>query len=149
MVMITQNQYDGGSAGGDGNLTQVTQYVSATSGDTRVTSYGYDFRDRRTAMTGEINVYEAYTYDNLDRLIETDRYDTSSSGNLIGKSQTLYDDRGRVYQQIVYAVDPSTGTVGNALTTNNWYDPSGNLIKSIAGGPGLSLARVTTTARVG
>jgi YD repeat-containing protein len=134
MVMVTQNQYDGGSAGGDGNLTQVTQYASAT--DTRVTSYGYDFRDRKINMTGEINAYEAYTYDNLDRLTQTDQYNTSSSGNLINRSQTLYDDRNRVYQQIRYAVDPSSGTVGNALTGNTWYDAHGNTIQQIQQGDG-------------
>jgi hypothetical protein len=50
MVIVTANQYDGGSDGSDGNLTQQTQYVSATSGDTRATNYGYDFRDRQTSM---------------------------------------------------------------------------------------------------
>jgi hypothetical protein len=48
MVEISENQYDGGSAGGDGNLTQVTQYADGS--DTRVTGYGYDFRNRRTSM---------------------------------------------------------------------------------------------------
>ena len=47
MVMVTENQYDGGSDQGDGNLTQVTAYAAAS--DTRVTLYGYDFRDRRTS----------------------------------------------------------------------------------------------------
>ena len=39
-------------------------------------------------MTGQINVYEQYTFDNLDRLTQTQRFDTSSSGNLIGQTQT-------------------------------------------------------------
>jgi hypothetical protein len=47
--------------------------------------FGYDFRDRCTSMTGEINVYEEYTIDNLDRVTETRRKDTNSSGSLIRK----------------------------------------------------------------
>jgi len=33
-------------------------------------------------------------------------------------------------------VNPADGSVGNALTASNWYDGSGNLIKSIAAGAG-------------
>ena len=136
MVMVSANVYDGGSAGGDGNLTQATQYVSATSGDTRVTSYGYDWRDRQTSIDGEVDFYAVYTYDNLDRITQIQRYNTTSSGNLIGQSATNYDNRGRIYQRITYAVDPSTGTVGNSITTNSWYDPSGNMLQQISGGDG-------------
>jgi RHS repeat-associated protein len=128
MVQLVANVYDGGSAGGDGNLTQTTQYASAT--DTLVTTYGYDFRNRKTYTDGEIDFYEAYIYDNVSRLIQTQRYDTTSSGKLVAQSATNYDNLGRVYQQLRYGVDPSTGTVGNALTQNLWYDPSGNLILS-------------------
>lgn len=133
MVLITENQYDGGVDGGDGNLTQQTQYTSSTG--TRVAQYGYDFRDRKTSMTDALGGYTVYTYDNLDRLTETQRY-ASSGGNLIAQTATNIDDRNRVYQQIVYAVDPSTGTVGNAMTGNSWYDYSGNLLQQINPGDG-------------
>jgi RHS repeat-associated protein len=133
MVLVTENQYDGGAAGGDGNLTQVTQYTSAAN--TRVTGFGYDFRDRRTSMTDALGGYTAYTFDNLSRLTQTQRYD-SSGGTLIAQNGTNFDDRSRAYQQIVYAVDPSTGTVGNALTGNSWYDLSGNLLQQIKPGDG-------------
>jgi RHS repeat-associated protein len=139
MVKVSENQYDGGSAGGDGNLTQVTQYADGS--DTRVTSYGYDFRNRRTSMDGEIDVYEQYTYDNLGRLTRTDRKNTTSGGNLIGRNDTKYDDRGRVYQQIAYAVDPDTGSVGNALTSNTWYDASGNVLQQVAAGDGIVFSK--------
>jgi RHS repeat-associated protein len=141
MVKVSENQYDSGGIG-DGNLTQVTQYVSATSGDTRVTAYGYDFRDRRTSMTDATSRYTVYTLDNLDRLTQTQSYATNG-GTLIGQGQSNYDDRNRVYQQLTYAVDPSTGTVGNALIANNWYDYSGNLIQSIAAGDGQVFTKQT------
>ena len=141
MVKVTENQYDGGSDQADGTLTQVTQYASAT--DTRVTAYGYDWRDRRTSQDGEVDLYEQYTYDNLDRLTQTDRRDTTSGGNLIGRTQIKYDDRGRVYQTVTYAVDPSTGTVGNALTGNTWYDAGQNVIKQIDPGAGQVFTKST------
>jgi RHS repeat-associated protein len=140
MVQIAANQYDGGSAGGDGNLTQQTQYVSATSGDTRVTAFAYDFRDRQISMTDATNRYAAYTYDNLDRQTQVQSFATSG-GNLYAQSQTNYDDRSRVYQTLTYAVDPSTGTVGNPLTGNLWYDPSGNVLQQLAQGDGKAFTK--------
>jgi len=135
MVTVLENQYDGGGIG-ESTLTQVTRYVSAASGDARVTNYGYDFRGRRTSLDNPDTAavrHEAYTYDNLDRLTQTEQKD--NSGTLIGRSQSVFDDRSRVYQSLVYAV--SGGAAGNALTTDNWYDAAGNLIKSIGGGNGL------------
>jgi len=145
MVVIAENQYDGGNDQGDGNLTLQTNYAAAS--DTRVTSYGYDFRDRRTSMDGEIDLYEEYTYDNLDRLTETRRKDTSSGGNLIGKSQTFYDDRSQVYQTKSFAV--ASGTAGNALIGNNWYDDAGNRVASISEGAGQYVYSKTTLDAVG
>jgi RHS repeat-associated protein len=135
MVIVTANQYDGGNAGGDGNLTQETQYVTAS--DTRVTSFEYDWRDRQTAIDGEIDVYQKSYYDNLNRAIKVERYDTTSSGNLIARSETKFDDLGRVYQTIRYAVDPSDGSVGNSLTDDMWYDASGNVVKQLPAGSKL------------
>ena len=45
------------------------------------------------------------------------------------------------YQQLIYAVDPSTGTVGNALTGNTWYDPSGNVLQQISPGDGIVFSK--------
>ncbi len=73
--------------------------------------------------------YAKVYYDNLDRVTRTERYDTTLSGNLVARNDTLYDDRNRVYQSIRYGVDPTTGLVGNALTDNTWYDAAGNVLK--------------------
>jgi len=127
MVKVGTSEYDGNTAGGDGNLTRQVQHVDATT--TRTTNYGYDFRNRRTSTDGEIDFYEAVVYDNLDRAVQVDRRNATAAGNLIGRSATRYDKRGRVYQSVTYGVDPSTGTVGNALTNNSWFDPAGNPIK--------------------
>ena len=71
MVLVSENEFDGGSAGGYGNLTKVTQHVDA--GTTRVTSMSYDFRGRRIGTDGEIDHFDHLTYDNLDRVVKSER----------------------------------------------------------------------------
>ncbi len=39
-----------------------------------------------------------------------------------------YDDQGRVDQTQQYDVNPSNGTLGGALTTNDYYDHRGDLV---------------------
>ena len=127
MVQVSASEFDKALASGDNNLTKQTLYVDA--GTTRVTTFLYDWRDRRTDTDGEVDYYEQRCYDNLGRILRTDRRDTTASGNLIARSETCYDDRGRVYRSLHYGVDPATGAVGNALTDNTWYDPSANVVK--------------------
>jgi RHS repeat-associated protein len=127
MVMVEEFEYDGGKSGRDGNLTRATQY--ADEADSRVTDNAYDWRNRRTSTQGEINLYESYSYDNLDRITRTDRRNTNSSGVLIGRTETKYDTLGRNYRTLRYAVDTQSGGVGNALKENLWYDGVGNVIK--------------------
>ena len=135
MVVVTGNEYDNDADGGDGNLTEMTQHVDDTT--TRVTDMTYDFRNRRVTTDGEVDYFEKSYYDNLDRVVMSERYDTSEEGNLIARSETLFDDRGRVYQSIRYAVDPDTGDVGNSLTDNTWFDAANNVIKSLPSGSQL------------
>jgi RHS repeat-associated protein len=130
MKQVVAYEYDNAAVGKDGNLTKETRYENASS--TRVTIFGYDFRNRRINTDGEIDLYEEYTYDNLDRLTQTDRKDTNSSGALIARSKVLYDDLGRVYQDLSYAV--TGGAAGNSVVEKLWYDPSGNVIKRVAPG---------------
>lgn len=132
MVIVSANVYDDGQDGGDGNLTSVTLYASAS--DTRVTNYDYDWRNRQTTIDGEIDLYQVSTYDNLNHVVKVQRYNTFSSGNLISQQVTHFDDRGRIYQSLTYEVDPATGTIGYALTNNSWYDATGNIIKSFPAG---------------
>jgi len=102
-----------------------------------VTTFVYDWRDRRVDTDGEIDFFQRVLYDNLNRIIETRRYNTSSGGNLIAKSETKYDDRGRVFRTTRYGVNPATGTVGNSLMDDIWYDAAGNTIKSLPSGAKL------------
>ena len=139
MVVVDTNEFDNGQAGGDGNLTRLTQSVNATI--TRVTLTTYDFRSRPVAIDGEIDFFQQDGYDNLDRVIRSDRRDTSASGNLIMRGESRYDDRGRTYQTIRYGVDPATGTVGNTEIDNAWFDAATNVIKSLPAGSKLFAKR--------
>jgi YD repeat-containing protein len=116
--------YDGGNAGGNGELTQVTQYAGAS--DTRVTAHAYDFRNRRTATDGEIDFYESYAYDNLDRMTRTERRNTSSGGALGWIMVNKFDPRGRLYQTVRQGTG---GSGGNSLEDNSWYDEAGNMTR--------------------
>ncbi len=134
MVQVTGNVYDGGSSGGDGNLTEKTAFVDATGENDRVTSYIYDFRDRQIGIDGELEYYLETTYDNLDRIIQVDRLNTTANGQLLARTLTFWDDRNRVYQTQVYSVDPNTGALGNSLVDNTWYDLASNIIKTLPAG---------------
>ena len=132
----------GRCGGGAGSIIATIQHVG--DGTTRTIEYLYDWRDRQEYAFDpfDASTHATFTrnyYDNLDRLIMVERYNDvtaetssssmSSSSILIARSETLYDDRGRVYQTKQYAVDPATGTVGNALEGNTWYDAAGNAVK--------------------
>ncbi|MCG6154171.1 RHS repeat-associated core domain-containing protein [Rubinisphaera margarita] len=128
MVIITSNVYDDGQDGGDGNLTQEAQYADAIN--LRVTNYTYDFRNRRIEIDGEIDYFEQTIYDNLSRPVFSERYNTSTSGNLVARFETKYDNRGRVYRTIQYGVDAATGQLsGGTLEDDTFYDAAGNVNK--------------------
>ena len=104
---------------------------------TRVTTFANDFRGRRIATDGEVDFYQKNTYDNLNRVTKVERYDTDEEGNLVDRTETKFDDRGRVYQRVQHGVDPTTGDVGNALIENAWHDDAGNVIKEQPAGSKL------------
>jgi hypothetical protein len=125
MVKVEALEYDGNSAGGEGNRTKRTAWENAS--DTRVTEFGYDWRNRQTSVKGEAAFYEEYAYDNLGRRTRVDRKDTHGAGTLLAREETQYDPLGRVFQRLRYSV--SGGSAGNSLKEKLWYDPAGNVIK--------------------
>ncbi len=126
MVLMVAMQYDGGSDGGDGNLTRQTEHVDAST--TRVTDYAYDWRNRQTETDGELDFFEKRVYDNLDRVTRVDRHDTNGSGNLVSRHDTAFDNRGYVYRTTHHAVDRDTGNVTGQQVEDFTYDISGNLV---------------------
>jgi hypothetical protein len=176
LMQVRSYQYDNGGVG-DSNLTQETESPGLGAAD-RVTRMWYDWRDRQVAMKSGVSATEndgvnrpivVTTYDNLDEATETQQYDGDGvtpqivNGVLQALSSSLlrsqeidnYDDQGRVYQTLVYDVNPSNGTVSSsALTTNDYYDHRGDLMaesdpgglwtKSQFDGDGLDVMDYTT-----
>jgi YD repeat-containing protein len=158
LVKVSENQYDGGSMG-DSTLTQVTAFLDSSGTNTRVNQMYYDWRDRMVATKSGVQTTEATTVhrpityqdlDNLGQATASYRYDgdgvtvsissgvvsAPSSSYLRAKSETAYDDQGRVYQTTTWSVDQSSGTVSstNKLVNNIWYDRRGDAIKTSAPG---------------
>jgi hypothetical protein len=134
MVLVTEYQYAGPGGctgcggGGSGQLTATIQHVDAST--TRSTEYLYDWRNRQQYVINEADdqgrvTFSRNHYDNLDQAIRTERYhdvagdgvdpddDPQPDDVLIARSETFYDDRGRTYETRTYAVNPTTGAVGN------------------------------------
>ena len=158
MVETKSFVYDNGGVG-DGDLTQVTQYPGGSAAN-RVTDYFYDWEDQQVAEKDGVSSTETdgvnrpltvYTYNNLNEVIETQVYSgdgitptivsgelslpSGISSDLQAETVTSYDNQGNVYETQQYAVTPTTGAVSSsALTTNNYYDPDGNLIATSAPG---------------
>ncbi len=62
-------------------------------------------------------------------MIQTERFDTSSVGNLVSREKIKFDVRGRVYRRIRFAVDPATGNVTGSQTRDQTYDAGGNVVR--------------------
>jgi RHS repeat-associated protein len=150
MVLVSEYVYISAAGctncggGGSEMLAGVMQHVDP---DTfRLTEYLYDWRNRRQYILPDEDdqgrsTFTYLYYDNLDRPIRSEQYQHTAAGAvdptsdpgtgdiLIARSETSYDALGRAYQTKTYAVDPATGTVGNSLVGNTWYDLAGNPIK--------------------
>jgi RHS repeat-associated protein len=133
MVQATGLQYDSGGVG-DGVFTKSSLFTSSTV--SLDTVYQYDFRDRQVQKRGPDNVAVQRTYDNLGEVTglsvyaDANRNFVIDAGELRGKVQTSFDERGMVYQTVRLSVDPSTGAVGDSITKNQWFNARGMLIKS-------------------
>ena len=140
MVLVAEREYCDGAAGcscgggGAGQLVSETRHVDAVTWHT--TDFEYDWRGRQIKVFPPADdagrtVYSQTTYDNLDRAVKQERYleISGSADRLLARSETFYDDRGRVYQTKQYAVNVDTGAVGNSLVSGTWYDAAGNAIK--------------------
>lgn len=120
-------EYDGNGVGNH-TLTKSRQFTSASV--SLDTLYTYDFRDRQIQVQRPDGVITVSTLDNLGRVTQDQTYAGSvSAANLRAQTQTAYDEKGQACRTTVFQVDPLTGSVGNTLTTNLWYNARGQLIK--------------------
>jgi len=135
LVKVSSNEYDSNGVG-DGNRTRSSLFTSALN--SLDTLYQYDFRDRGTNQLGPDGVGLRRTYDNLDHVVVMEIYADGNSNftleaaELRRKTETRFDEKGKVYQTVVHQVDPATGTIGNRRTTNHTYNARGLSIRSKA-----------------
>ncbi len=147
MTKVSEIQYDKNLVG-DGNVSQVTQYVSdpnATGHDAstdRVTKMYYDWQDRQVASDNTIST-TSNTLNNLGEMTDQKIYDDSvgtitvtngvltlpASIALRGEKEAQYDARGRVYQSQT-----------DNIVQQTYVDPSGHSISA-----GKNIGHLTTT----
>ena len=127
MLLMSEQVFDHGNDSGDGLLT--SSIVHVDSNTIRTTSYIYDWRNRQIAIDGELELYQTSGYDNLNRVVQSERRDTTATGQLLSREAMLYDDRGRVYRSIRYGVDPVTGQITTQQDRDVTFDVAGNLLR--------------------
>jgi RHS repeat-associated protein len=127
MVQTEELEYDGGSSGGDGNLTKRTLLPEGLGGPERVTDMTYDWRNRLETVTGEEDFFEKYTSDNFNRLIKTERREGNISGDLGWIRENKIDTRGRVYRRTRQG---TAGGSGPTLEDNYYFDAAGNMVRT-------------------
>ncbi|HMN42747.1 MAG TPA: hypothetical protein PKE29_18045 [Phycisphaerales bacterium] len=145
MVKVEETEYDGGSAGGNGYMTERSQdSTGAWSGGVgdRVTTITYDYRGRAVIQANPVAPHSVTLYDNSNRAIATAQYSStsgltvatdptdSSASTRVALSETAYDERGQVYQSTRWEINTSNGNKGSAQITDNWYDERGRHVKT-------------------
>lgn len=105
-------------------------------------SYGYDRAGNRTSRGNELHSAfdEAYTYDHLDRLTDSDRADSfDQSWGLDGLGNfSNFDDDGSAQTRTANAANEVTAITGGWITPS--YDRAGNMISGPK--PGAETTRV-------
>jgi YD repeat-containing protein len=139
MVTTETRTFDGGSDGLNGNLTTVARYRDGTNHDD--TSFSYDYRGRRILDTPPLAPFTVYKYDTAGRQTAVGQFSsssgltsssdpTSSSSNRLALSETMYDEMGRVWENLRHEISQSNGSDEDNLATLNWRDERGRVIKT-------------------
>ena len=151
LVAVSENTYTGN------NVTLSTQFVNSDT-DKRETKYAYDFLGQQThtaAIESDTRHHVSkQTFDNLGRSTVSESYVETLSGGIstaqktTTKSETVYDDSGRVIEQKIFEVNQNTGVASttNYLTTYTYYNVKGQVIKTKAAGDGNTYTTITRDA---
>lgn len=125
----------------DGRLTTRTRYAANGSGSPRVTTYDYDARNRLTLTLNPAAPHQLNLLDNMGRVLATAMYSstsgldglddpTTTDTNRMSLSETLYDERGRVWRTVRHKIDQADGSDDATLESQSWFDDMGRVIKS-------------------
>jgi RHS repeat-associated protein len=176
LVQTAGYVYDNGLVG-DGNLTQMTLYPEGAPGSAatnRVSEFYFDWRNRLVAVKAGVEATEStslnrpiyyFELNNLGQVTASEQYDgdgvTVSDSDNDGvpdkpsvtlrraRSETRFDDQGRLYQTKTFSVDQGNGSLSTgALTTNIWYGRRGQVLKMSAPGGLVSKAEYDGAGRI-
>jgi RHS repeat-associated protein len=149
LTKVETHEYDGGNVG-DGNRTKLTKIRGLSQADDVILG-AYDWRNRlawtkvgtETSESESVNRPISYrVFDNLGQITRRDQYDgdtviptdsnsdgipdAPSASRLVARTESSFDERGRVYLGVVYGVSPSDGSVSSrGLETNTYFDRRG------------------------
>jgi RHS repeat-associated protein len=164
MVKVATTVYDAGGVG-NGKVTERRAHVDSSSGNDRVTTMVYDLRDRLAAQHNPVAPHSAMAYDNLDRVIASAQYSSTTglgststlptvkpeeltatnNANRTALSTTVYNTRGQVRESARHEVNQSTGASSDSVVTLSWFDANGRAIKT--SGPQLAKTLYDTLGR--
>jgi YD repeat-containing protein len=145
LVDITTFQYDGGVAGGNSFLTHRFDHAD----DTRFTFYFHDYLGRVRVVrysglrgSDEGGPHWMVDYDNIGRPTAVGGYGgtgaalspslspTTYTPDRMALQQIYYDERGQVYREVDWGVDPATGGTPSGpdgyIPTDIWRSPDGH-----------------------
>src|SRR5262249_23996925 len=130
MVKTGVTAYDGGSAGGNSYVTSRSLDADGdwtSSGDRRTTTYTNDGIGRPGIGQDPQSPHTLTKYDNRGRVLAVGIYSstsgqtvttdpTATATNRLALSETLYDEKGRVYETVRHNIDVSDGSDDDTLT---------------------------------
>ncbi|MDR1818273.1 MAG: hypothetical protein LBR07_08955 [Puniceicoccales bacterium] len=134
MVQTEEFEYDNGNYDGDGLLTKATRFESTAGGVVREieTSFAYDWRRRKIAEKNPLGVTQRFALDNLDRVVTRETRGPDTDATLLAWTDICFDVRGHVFRNLIYSI--TGGNLANAIATDTWFDPAGNIIKQRSAG---------------
>ncbi len=141
MVKVEELAYDGGSAGGNSNVTSRTAFVQDNTTDQRQTTYTHDVRGNVLLETNPQSPHVFSKFDNLGRDVASATFSstanivvgtddpTTETSNRVGLTQNSYDERGRVWKTQRHKIDVADGSDDDNLQSLTWFDRLGRTVK--------------------
>jgi len=108
-----------------GQRVLTKRYVA--SGDSQDTAYSYDWRGRLETVDGEEKTFVRNTFDNLNRQIRVEQFDTNAQGTLLARTDNLIDAAGRTYRTLAYNPATVNDATPTTIAANYYFDKGGRL----------------------
>jgi len=139
MTKLETTTYDAGSVG-NSLITSRTVHVDSTSGNDRITTYVYDWRDRLIVQKNPQAPHNVFAYNDAGQTVGVAGYSDhtglsassvpTGTSNRVSYAETIYNSRGQVRESLRHAITQSSGASATTLSSYQWYDGAGREIKS-------------------